>query len=59
MNSKRLVFYQVDEDVIGREEMARRMLQLRRSLLLQPGLARTTSWPTRIMGRLRRLVGIR
>ena len=59
MNSKRLVFYQVDEDVIGREEMARRMQQLRRSLLLQPGLARTTSWPARILGRLRRLVGSR
>ena len=59
MNSKRLVFYQVDEDVIGRAEMARRMRQLRQSLLLQPAAVRTVSWPTRILGRIRRLLGIR
>ena len=58
MNSKRLVFYQVDEDVIGREEMDRRMQQLRRSLLLQPAAAHL-SWPVRLMGRFRRMLGLR
>ena len=58
MNSKRLVFYQVDEEVIGREEMNRRIQQLRRNLLLQPAAAHL-SWPVRLMGRLRRLLGLR
>jgi hypothetical protein len=59
MNSKRLVFYQVDEDLLGREEMARRMQQLRRSLLRQPAAARTLSWPARLAARVRRFLGIR
>jgi hypothetical protein len=59
MNSKRLVFYQVDEDLIGREEMDRRMRQLRRSLQLQPAAAQPVSWPVRLMARIRRLFGLR
>jgi hypothetical protein len=59
MNSKRLVFYQVDEELLGREEMDRRMQQLRRSLLLQPAAVQPLTWPVRLMARLRRAVGLR
>jgi len=59
MNSRRLVMYQVDEDMIGQQELARRLNQVRRSLLGDDEAERTASWPVRLLGRIRRFFGAR
>ncbi len=59
MNSRRLVMYQVDEDMIGQQELARRLNQVRRSLLGDEKAERNVSWIGRLFGRIRRLFGAR
>ncbi len=59
MNSRRLVMYQVDEDMIGQQELARRLNQVRRSLLGDEATEQTESWLVRLFGRIRRLFGAR
>ena len=59
MNSRRLMLYQVDEDMIGQQELARRLNQVRRSLLGRAEAVPVTPWPVRLFGRVRRLFGVR
>jgi len=55
MNSRRLVLYQVDEDMIGQQELARRLNQVRRSLIGDEEAERAETWIGRLVGRIRRL----
>jgi len=57
MNSRRLVLYQVDEDMIGQQELARRLNQVRRSLIGDEEAERAETWIGRLFGRIRRLFG--
>ena len=59
MNSRRLVLYQIDEDMIGQQELERRLDQVRMSLLGRAEAVPVAPWPMRILGRFRRLLGLR
>ncbi len=56
MQSKRVVFYQLDEDVMGPTEWERRRRQLAMSLAGEKMPVESSSWPRRVFGRMRRMI---
>jgi len=55
MQSKRVVFYQLDETLMGAADWERRRRQLAMSLAGRTMPVPAASWPRRFFGRIRRL----
>ncbi len=55
MQSKRVVFYQLDEAMMGAAEWERRRRQLAMSLAGEVMPVESSSWPRRLIGRVRKL----